>query len=432
MGCSKNETPTPRPDAQEWPKPDPDPENQESNEPEDEIYFSYYSDPNESDLYNWTDRWIVIHNQDGELLDYRSFKKGDSLDFEGSLENSKHTNTLSITTLNYRPGKEGGNFHSLGTVTGIKKGTVWDWTDDIEPTITDPPNSAQYQIRITIHNIPNVQHFLISSQFDITSIAGSPFYQETNILEIGGARLQKDRDYLISVRDGNDEIKYLWFEVEDPTSNITLDYNDFQDYDYIIEIELPEYEGYNLGVGAKNKSHNYARFLDINREDDGNQVRSTAKLGYLDGYDTFQTYLYFDYDKDVRYSFYKYGGRPTNINVPPYPQFQAENNSIYNYNFTTNVEYYWNTSYWIYTDLEQDNTTRYSISGKSEGAPIIGTLPDQIQEKFPHLNLDNLEYEETALAIGENIDFKSDDRTSLFGFGTVTFSERLIFKNPDK
>ena len=138
------------------------------------------------------------------------------------------------------------------------------------------------------------------------------------------------------------------------------------------------------------------------------------------------------YNEYVQYRFYKDGDRPTSIKVPPYPQFQSGYDNIFDYKFTTNVEYYGNSSSWNYQDVEQDNVTNYSISGKSEIALMTWTLPDEILAKYPHLNLDNLKYMATSLSIGENMDFKSDNRTTFGGFRTVKGFESLRFKNSEE
>ena len=427
IGCSKEETPTPKPDTKEEPKPDPKPD--EPTEPADEIYFSYYDDPNEFIGYS-TDGWIIIHNQDGELLDYKSFQKGDSLEFESSAEKLKTTNTLSVTTFNYTLGNSGESYHTILTETEIGKGSIWDWTDEFESTLPKPPITNGYSISITVNNVPNTQHYDLTSQSE-GFIVGDSFYREIDTLEIW-TTLYQDKTYLLSIRDGNDDFKYQWVELPDPIGDITLEYSDFLEYDHVIEVTLPEYESYVASVNAKNKSENYVGGFIISHEGAGRQIRSIAKLGYLDIFDTFLTSFNFHYDEHTRYSFYNVETRPTKIDVPLDPQFQAEHNNLYNYSFTTDVQFYRHISSWVYEDLNQTNRTRYSLAGKFPGTSILGELPSEILEKYPNLNLENLKYEETNLYIGENIDFKTDNRTTYGSIFLPTGHERLIFKNSEE
>ncbi len=426
LNCSKSEVSDPEPTAEEKPEPNPKPE--EPKEPEDEVYFSYYSDPN--DTYSqWNDNWVILHNQSGELLDYRQFAIGNSLEFKGSAEMLLNVQTLSVTILNHRLGEGGGHHHAMETRAGINKGTVWGWTMN-EPTIPNPPLTDNAQIGITVNNVPNVHWFDLSS-LPQNHLAGHPFYQETDVLEVGGVRLYEGISYVLSLRDGNQEIRYQLLELPNPFSNIVLDYGDFLEYDHVLEVAIPEYKGYTAHVSASNKSMNYINKTTISHESSGGLARSIAKLGYINNFDTFQTNLVLQYDDQTTYNRYKIGVMPTSINVPEDPQFQADGNTIYDYSFTTNQNYYRNTSYWTYEDEEQDIITRYYFGGKFDNGALIGTLPDQVLENFPDLNLDNLNREETLLFIGENVDHVSDDRQTIFGLTFPQDNETIRFKTTD-
>ncbi|SDF23248.1 hypothetical protein SAMN05421636_1244 [Pricia antarctica] len=426
LNCSKSEAPNPEPKAEE--KPDPDTNPEEPIEPKNEVYFSYYSDPN--DTYSqWNDNWIILHDQGGELLDYRQFAIGDSLEFKKSAEMLLNVQTLSVTVLKHRLGEGGGHHHAMDTRTSINKGTVWGWAVN-EPKILNPPKTNSAQIGITVNNVPNVHWFELSSQPQ-GHLEGHPFYQETDVLEIGGVRLYKDISYLLSLRDGNEEIKYQILELPDPFSNIVLNYDDFLEYDNVLEVELPDYKSYAAYVSARNKSINYSNSFSISRESSGRQPRSVAKLGYINSFDTFHTDLVLHYDDQTTYNRYKIGVMPTSINVPEDPQFQAYGNTIYDYSFTTNQDYYRNTSYWTYEDEERDIITRYSFGGKSDNGVLTGTLPDQVLENFPYLNLDNLNRELTSLTIGENVDHVSDDIQTIFGLIVQQDIETIKFKTSD-
>lgn len=428
LNCSKSEVPNPDPTAEEKPEPNPKPE--EPNVPEDEVYFSYYSDPN--DTYSqWNDNWIILHDQGGELLDYRQFAIGDSLEFKESVEMLLSVQTLSVTILNHKLGEAGGHHHTLSTTTGINKGSVWGWTVSNDTTIPVPhPSGNNIQIGITVNNVPNVHWFDVSS-LPQNHLAGHPFYQETDVLQVGGVRLYEGIKYILSLRDGNDEIKYQFLELPDPVSNLVLDYSDFLEYDQVIEVLLPEYKSYVARVSAADNSLNYSSRMLISDESSGNLPLSIAKLGYINDFDIFLTNLVLHYDDQIIYNRYKIGEALTSINVPEDPQLKAEGSTIYDYSFTTNQNYYRNSSYWTYEDEEKDIITRYGFGGKSNDGALIGTLPEQVLENFPNLNLDNLNREYTLIFIGENVDHVSDDRQTISGLTIPQDSETIRFKTID-
>lgn len=333
LNCSKSEDPNPEPTAEEKPEPDPKPE--EPNEQEDEVYFSYYSDPNDT-FSQWNDNWVVLHNQNGEILDHRQFAIGDSLEFKESAEILQNVQTLSVTIVNHRLGEGGGHHHAIATRAGIEKGTVWGWTVNKPKSASPPLSYFAAQIGITVNNVPNVHWFDLSS-ITQNHMAGHPFYQETDVLNIGGVKLYEDISYVLSLRDGNEDIKYQILELPNPPSNIILDYSDFLEYDYVLEVVLPQYESYTARVITSNNSLNDINHTAISNESSGRLPRSIAKLGYINTYDSFTTIFALRYDDQTNYSRYKIGEAPTNINVPEDPQFLADGNTIYDYSFTTNL-----------------------------------------------------------------------------------------------
>ena len=137
------------------------------------------------------------------------------------------------------------------------------------------------------------------------------------------------------------------------------------------------------------------------------------------------------YDDQIIYNRYKIGEALTSLNVPEDPQLKAEGSTIYDYSFTTNQNYYRNSSYWTYEDEEKDIITRYGFGGKSNDGALIGTLPEQVLENFPDLNLDNLNREYTLIFIGENVDHVSDDRQTISGLTIPQDSETIRFKTID-
>lgn len=427
LNCSNDEGPSPEPTSEEKFNPKPKPE--EPDKPEEQVYFSYFSDPYEYDAYSysqWNDNWVILHNQDGELLDYREFAIGDSLEFKESVVKLSNVQTLSVTILKHSLSEGGGDLHIMETSSGIKKGTIWGWTVN-EPTVPIPQPTKSVGVSITVNNVPNVHWFDISSLVN-NHVASNPFYQETDALKISSVPLYEGISYILSLRDGNEEIKYQLLELPNPFSNIDLDYGDFLDYDQVLEVEIPEYKGYVARVSAGNKSINYSNKTTISSESSGRLARRKAKLGYINDFDTFVTNLVLHYDDQTVYSRYKTGAIPISINVPENPQFEVGGSTIYDYSFTTNQEYYRNTSTWTYENEEKDIITRYSIGGKTDNGALVGELPDQLLENFPNLNLGKLNREATLLYIGENVDNMSDDRQTIGGATVWRNFEIIRFK----
>jgi len=430
VNCSKDETPAPKPDAEEQPQPQPQPQPVEPNEPEEEIYFSYHDDPNEF-INSWRDNWMIIHNQDGELLDYRSFNRGDSLEFTGNTEKLENTSTLSITTLRYRPILTNGNQHAISTTKGVEKGLVWSWgfptPISSTPSIPNPEGTNFYQYNITVNNVPNIAwHALVNESGLSTKIDEE--YRESNILELSEIGLFSDIYNLLIIRDGNDQMKYSFLDLPDNATDIILDYDiDFLEFDTTLEIDLPEHTGYSTSIYANSLNTPYNNSIRIGNDDSFQQPRTKALLGYLTTFDWFRTYVKINYDQNTTYEYLYKGSVPEQIIVPKEPQLTIQNDNVYNFDFSTNIDYLQYNAEWFYHDAPNYNMTTYELTGYPEDSGVLGTLPEEILDRYPELNLGNLKHQETIFKFGRNPDIESGIQTSVLGQLQGAFIENISF-----
>ena len=85
-GCSKDESQPPNPNPTEGEGPTT--ENPDEQEPEMVTYFTFEALTNTGE----TDDWIIIHDENGVLVDFRPFEFGDIFEFQVSEEEPQPDN----------------------------------------------------------------------------------------------------------------------------------------------------------------------------------------------------------------------------------------------------------------------------------------------------------------------------------------------------
>ncbi|WP_027076508.1 hypothetical protein [Maribacter antarcticus] len=142
--------------------------------------------------------------------------------------------------------------------------------------------------------------------------------------------------------------------------------------------------------------------------------RDKALLGYLDGFDWFYTNLEVAYDDTSRYQYLGPGDVPARITVPVNPHFEIQNNDVSNSKWATDVEFAQYSSYWNYDDISNKSFASYTLTGKSDSEAILGTMPEELLDKYPSMNFDKLEYKRTTLGYRQNPKFDFDNQTTFF------------------
>ncbi|MEX0314054.1 MAG: hypothetical protein AB3N18_07740 [Allomuricauda sp.] len=390
-------------------------EPEEPQEPALVTYLTYTPDFYTEDK----DHWIIIHNQDGELLDYKSFESGDELVFEAKESELSSTDKLSVSIMTYNL-ETANNTHTINTYTGIDKGTVWETTNTsgkISPgsdyhtilnsthkTSKSLSKKAPVPYNLTVNNIPNIDKYTLTSIEDHI-VKENHLLQHSTVLNLDQIELSSDIEYLLSIGDGDGGLKYFIINPPENQDDIVLDYADFLDYDSIIEVDLPDNHHFlNANVWARSSDDFLSEPpLLLSRDASAGPAAETAQFGYLNSYPHFDTFFTIDMVDGYGYGYNEVGQIPDAIAVMPKPNFEILNASLSDFDFSTDITYLRRTSLWalweaIPTDGNLDQTRWYVHSSSNETGKI-GALPDEIIQKYPNLNLDDLYHINTSLIL---------------------------------
>lgn len=359
---------------------------------QEELYFTLNTNDFE-DIER--ENWIIIHNSEGLLLDYRSFGRSQILEFKELRQIVK--NKITITFLYY--GESGNNrHHRIRTYTDIDHGAIWRLFPE-----------DQYQdvgigkFKLSVNHPPSIKQV---SCGHLNYIFNRPVTNKFSSA-INDIKLFELNNYVVSILDNNDGWKYKFIENVQNEEDVFLNYNEFQDFDKHLEIALPQNVNGSVYyiVKSREESLNMNGYYLMN----GNSLNNDyypeiLKLGYLNKFDKYTTYFSFHADK-YSYTFRQDGDIPNEINIPGVPSFSLKTENVYNFELETDIDYKYKIDYWGCWNITENNVYSFSnwnVHSVKNSTSIIGDIPEEIIQKYPNINLNNLSFSWTELMLSDN------------------------------
>lgn len=368
-------------------------------DPTSEVYFTYK-------VYERTifrDNWIVIHDENGEILDYTRYENGDELIFEKDF--SLLTDNIAVTLFTHSSFGLNQNF-KLSTTLNIPIGTVWD-NEPIEPTFSNPIGNFD----LTLSNMPEIIGLYVSNENSLVSsgaYTGTPIgATDTYNYTTDQMSVYPENEYFITFIEDNEDFKYHFLEEVQDGDDLMVDYSEFQFFDNYLDVDLPASSYYHFWVNGfedyqeLNDENGYV-LGDAHYTEDGymNEYldRNPLRIGYLNRFDFYRTELDVIMDSGTYiYNYKKVGDQSTSINIPDRPLYSTVDNSIQNFDFTVDVNYDNYTAYWesdIGTYDIDFVKTKWDVTNPSDSNYFYGVLPDALFLLYLGLDISNLLLEE--------------------------------------
>lgn len=382
-------------------------------EPKEEVYLTYrlneHSDTTEIEY------WVIVHNQDGELLDYKSIKEDSTLTFSAIDTALVNTEKLVVTTLSVAE-YDNLSSHNLYTYTDIPKGFKWNSSEPAEASSifieklntyksNESTNNLTYKAgnsSITVNSAPTILKYQVySPKSGVVDSNYNIINEETfsieNIELLSGIR------YLFFIGDAEESLKYHFFELGSDSQDVILDYNQFKDYEYVLETTLPQ-NAYQFsssnGFGTlTNPKIVYETSVELNFDNP-----TVSRIGYISGFDSYSTSFSIKLENDYIYFYSKnlHQLPPEEIKILERPSFNIIQDALYNFEFNTDSNYISSSSIWNSETLSTENrrsTTTWKIFSSNKSSHTVGSLPGEVNTLYPNLDLDNLKYSQTHLII---------------------------------
>ncbi|MBU2948144.1 hypothetical protein [Zobellia uliginosa] len=381
-------------------------------EPKEEVYLTYrlneHSDTTEIEY------WVIVHDQDGELLDYKSIKEDSTLTFSAIDTALVNTEKLVVTTLSVAE-YENHIAHNLLTYTNIQKGFKWNSSESGEANSSlirelnigktnhsnNKLNSKVGDYTITVNSVPAFLKYHIQSP-ETGVVARNDTEVEGDRLQVEGLELQPGIRYLISIGDTEELPKYTFFEISDDSKNITLDYTEFTDYDQVLETTLPENTYlFSVSKGYDNSERSGRGYEMVVEIDFDNP--EISRIGYISGFKSYLTQFNLTMKNNYTYRYSELSELPLEqITILEKPNFSIIENSLYNFEFSTDISYLTTSSIWRSEEASSEifnNYTSWRINSSNTSSHLLGEIPEELINLYPKLNLEKLKYSDTELQL---------------------------------
>ena len=409
FNCSKDETTFKNPEAEE-------PNEQEPvvEEPKPMVYFTFTID--ESYDTSSEDNWIILHDTNGELLDYRPYESGQTLEFE-ALE-SELTDKINVSLFINKLQLLGvsselceGDKYSGTTYPDVSKGSHW--TQGKYATRLDggPSKEILGNFNLNLTNVPKENNFIndetpTMDNGNVSTVRLPDVHSYKTIITSGdtktyirnGVRNWRDTEYLVTTLNESMNFKYMFFKNPEVGADITLDYNNFNSFDSYSSLPiLPENKKITLQLlGFENETSfktdtGFLLLTIFDRKIQDIQV----PLGYLDRFTHYKTFLNISFE-NYFYDYHMVGPKPDIAVIPEKPQLHYSIDQLNGFDLTVDVPYVRRKDSWVTpgpVSMESCSTTVWDVVCNQENYPIIGELPEELFTQYPKLEkLQDLTY----------------------------------------
>lgn len=353
----------------------------EESSPTTRKIFSLQVDANYSDVENW----FIIHDLDGNIIDYGEFKNGDKLDIE--TDKALRENKMNLTFLRSYDFTSSISFN-LQSFLSIESGATWTLKSPALPPTT-PPQSGVATIEIS--NVFDFYMYAFSNKLgksgDAEAWSGGigllKFYPQ---LYIGAS------DYLVSIDQGFGNPKYKFFENLSDKTVIKLSSNDLQEFDSYVEVSFQPTK--DIFVYVQGYEPDRPTFFTGYRMYEGifphTVDKSSLKIGYLNRFDRYLSTVTVNYT-NKGYFYTKSGAKPTSINFPFNLTVNLNNKSFSDFSYTTSGDFKFRSTTFDFKDLV--STPKVFVTWNVIGEPgnqIKGDLPPELKAKFPQIQTNKL------------------------------------------
>jgi len=407
--CSKNETGIPSTENEEQinPEANPDTEEEESPiEPEKEVYF-------EATIGTYLnteigDHWLIIHDEQGELMDYKSFEGGETVVFETTKDSLVDSFTVTYFYVYTLTGRAP---FTINSYTNVAKGSSW------KIGTTDPTqnNSTPNEIVTGSFDLKISGDFLAPSMQVISNSdsngKGNGAYSISSNTNTGdwvyekSAELFDNNDYYITLMNGFGETKYYYLQNVQNQETFNLDYLFFSSFDSSISMTLPETANifFHLrghpeeATAFSSRGYDFYSMLNLKV---GTDVAPNFDLGYFGNRFAGYSFLLTCSLEDYTYNYNYYGKElPSALNIPERPSLEIVNSNIFDFAISTDLNYIRRRSGWAYAEDSVDpemQSTYWTVSAPFDSSSTIGVLPEEISNAYPDMKVSEMEYRQSV------------------------------------
>ncbi|MER3373127.1 MAG: hypothetical protein RIM83_00660 [Allomuricauda sp.] len=407
INCSKDPSLTNEPDPEDVVEPTPEEPTPEEPVLTQEVYFTFTTDESFQTEEGQED-WLILHDNEGELLDFRSFEKGEQLIFEKRSDSIPDSFSVTVLKVQFPDSDEciGNAQHALQTYPEIEKGSIWTFPNNEFPDSGIPEKLGEFSFTVT--DIPGTdesrlfQNSFVSTPWYYSYISSHITPNGTNTaFTINSAQmnLYENTKYLISIMDEELNLKYKFFESPLADEVLNYSFDEFQEYDSYAYLPAypPNLDNSFMLVGqvkGENRSRDMGYLIQNIRH---TEIQDPLPIGFLDEFDYYISSFELNFEK-YRYRYVRFGEKPQ-IEIPNEPVVSISNTEVASFEMTTDLDYIRKSNRWRHTNSGPCSYTSWTIHSDQNNYPKNIALPQSITEQYDLMKIDELEFQHTTFYV---------------------------------
>ena len=343
--------------------------------------------------YGEDENWIIIHDENGALLEYKKFQSDD----EFAMETTKPVpgSTMGVTILKYKVDGDNKRFNLLSHL-NLETGK----SITLKPTVfsDNPGGAVTGSFSFTVEDYPSLDHHVLSDKFGNTCGSSENNLSERK-LTVNCETTTNTNKYFFQMADASGNLKYKILENVEPGGTYTANYDELSNFDQTVDITFPQTNNLFFAItgresGQSNNESGFTMDLILSSQ----QQRTGIKAGYLNGF-SHSTLLFLSYP-EFSYYYTNNGSVPTgDITWPSKSDFAINSESLNGFSSTAPSLFKYRQSNWSYGSSIPGTIASWSVYSSSKGQAISG-LPEEILTLYPTLKMDGFGYNSTTFSVG--------------------------------
>ena len=333
--------------------------------------------------------WIIAHDSEGNLLDYKEFTTGDLVELKGPEDLS---GDIAVTLFTVRASDE--EYASVETFADIPIGSIFH-PIPVDFGVDLIRGSRLEDVRFKITDIPEDWYIEVSNSFGSW---GSGTYDEFNATYITDIDdFENNTGFLITASSPSKNPLQLLVA---PAGDTSVSFNDLLPFAKYVSFDFPT-TGPNASVTSKIHDNEY---LDLGFRSSylpwmGVEMRSLPQvnslaLGLLDGSNSHTVEVNVSYT-NYGFSYSQVGENPSGFSFPTEPIVTSGGMEAFDLQYQSTQPVLWRSSFYSKRSFNSGNKSMiYYYYARGEKSVLI-SLPEELQALYPDFNLKDLEHFKT-------------------------------------
>ena len=330
-----------------------------------------------------SDDWAVVHDENGVMLDFKSFESDQIMDLSTSQQVSGN---IGVTLIRHFTANDV-EYTYVNSYLNIGKGEIVVLKTDL----SFPPGVSG-ALTMSISDLTAVDHSTIGSRLGASGT--SRWNNITKTLDLRTDTFAGITKYIVSLSDGS-QLRYKELGNVPPNEFLGFSISNMLPFDTEVNFTFPSCNNVVLNVSASEpdpsaKPNAYGLVSHSNYD---SHTHSSMKAGYLNNLTNYKTRLILTYS-DFGYEFLDIGSIP-NVDIvwPLKSDFTIPETSIQNFRANATTTFLWRASTWSY--VNSGHVVNWNVFG-STNSQVLTELPSEITDQYPELALTNQQHAYTT------------------------------------